>query len=233
MGTDKNIKLHIVTDIKVLVYKNMTRLFLGGLKEGASRTELEREFGQFGQLREVWVARKPPGFGFILFEDARDADAALKEMNGQFICGGRIRVEYARDSGGGRNGGGGGGGGRGGGGGGGRIECRNCGRFGHISRECKKGTSQSYGYGGDNYDRGDSRGDYRGDHRGGDNRGDSRGDNRSDNRGDNRSDNRGDNRVYNGRMDRRSRSNDRERKPRRRRSPSRSRSRSKDRKGRQ
>jgi len=132
----------------------MARLFLGGLKEGASRTELERQFEAFGPLREVWVARKPPGFGFILFEESRDADDALREMNGRYVCGGRIRVEYARDSGQGRGRGGGGSGGYGGGKGG--QACQNCGRFGHSSRDCKKGTSQTYGYNGEDRD-------YRGD----------------------------------------------------------------------
>ena len=74
----------------------MARLFIGGLPEDASRTELEAEFEKFGSLRDVWVARNPPGFGFILFDDSRDAGDALKEMDGRRVCGSRIRVEYAR-----------------------------------------------------------------------------------------------------------------------------------------
>lgn len=30
----------------------------------------------------VWVARKPPGFAFIEFEDRRDADDAIRALNG-------------------------------------------------------------------------------------------------------------------------------------------------------
>merc|ERR1712226_1103230 len=74
----------------------MTRIFIGGLPEDASRTELEREFEYFGRLKDVWVARNPPGFGFIVFDDARDAEDAVKEMDGKRVCGTRIRVEYAR-----------------------------------------------------------------------------------------------------------------------------------------
>jgi len=89
--------------------KGPTRLFLGGLKEGASRTELEDEFGRFcknGVLKEVWIARRPPGFGFILFESRLDAEDALREMDGQYVCGNNIRVELARQGAGGSGGGG-------------------------------------------------------------------------------------------------------------------------------
>ena len=113
----------------------MSRIFIGGLPEDASRTELEREFEYFGRLRDVWVARNPPGFGFIVFEDARDADDAVKEMDGKRVCGTRIRVEYARGPtrGGGR------------GGRGARSEkCHNCGRFGHSTRECRSSRSNHY-----------------------------------------------------------------------------------------
>lgn len=35
----------------------------GNLPEGVPERELEDEFGKFGVLRKVWVARKPSGFG--------------------------------------------------------------------------------------------------------------------------------------------------------------------------
>ena len=73
----------------------MTRIFVGGLPEDASRSELEREFEYFGRMKDVWVARNPPGFGFIIFDDARDAEDAVRDMDGKRICGSRIRVEFA------------------------------------------------------------------------------------------------------------------------------------------
>jgi arginine/serine-rich splicing factor 7 len=30
----------------------------------------------------VWVARKPPGFAFIDFDDKRDAEDALRDLDG-------------------------------------------------------------------------------------------------------------------------------------------------------
>eukprot|EP00850_Spirogloea_muscicola_P011190 SM000068S20622 [mRNA] locus=s68:623042:625557:+ [translate_table: standard] len=47
-----------------------------------SQREMEDEFRVYGVLRSVWVARKPPGFAFIEFEDRRDAEDAIKGSNG-------------------------------------------------------------------------------------------------------------------------------------------------------
>ena len=36
----------------------------------------------FSVLCSVWVARKPPGFAFIDFDDRRDAQDAIRELDG-------------------------------------------------------------------------------------------------------------------------------------------------------
>jgi hypothetical protein len=40
----------------------MTRVYVGNLEDGTSKRDLEREMEGFGSLRDVWVARNPPGF---------------------------------------------------------------------------------------------------------------------------------------------------------------------------
>uniref|UniRef100_F1L204 Splicing factor, arginine/serine-rich 6 n=1 Tax=Ascaris suum TaxID=6253 RepID=F1L204_ASCSU len=87
------------------------KVFVGGLPHDATTQELEEAFGRYGPIRKVWMARRPPGFAFIEFEDSRDADDAVKALNGARICGVRPRVEISHGR---RRGGG--GGGRGGGG---------------------------------------------------------------------------------------------------------------------
>lgn len=97
--------------------KPQTRIFVGGLGDNMAKEELEREFGKYGHLNQVWVAQNPPGFAFLEFDDDRDADEAIRNMNGVVLNGSRLRVEYSRERGsrggfrGGPRGGAGGGGG--------------------------------------------------------------------------------------------------------------------------
>jgi RNA recognition motif-containing protein len=49
----------------------------------ASKEDLESAFGYYGPLRSVWVARNPPGFAFIDFEDIRDAEDAVRNLDGK------------------------------------------------------------------------------------------------------------------------------------------------------
>eukprot|EP00199_Chlamydomonas_sp_CCMP681_P003333 CAMPEP_0119103764 /NCGR_PEP_ID=MMETSP1180-20130426/2134_1 /TAXON_ID=3052 ORGANISM="Chlamydomonas cf sp, Strain CCMP681" /NCGR_SAMPLE_ID=MMETSP1180 /ASSEMBLY_ACC=CAM_ASM_000741 /LENGTH=160 /DNA_ID=CAMNT_0007088343 /DNA_START=19 /DNA_END=501 /DNA_ORIENTATION=- len=90
-----------------------TRLYIGNLAPGITERELEDEFGRFGRIRSVWVARKPPGFAFMEFEDIRDAEDAVRKLDNYKGW----KVEFSRR--GPRMGGGGGPPGGGGGGGGG------------------------------------------------------------------------------------------------------------------
>uniref|UniRef100_A0A914H271 RRM domain-containing protein n=1 Tax=Globodera rostochiensis TaxID=31243 RepID=A0A914H271_GLORO len=100
------------------------KVYVGGLPEDATSEELDDVFHKFGRIRKIWVARRPPGFAFVEFEDTRDAEDAVRSLDGTRICGVKARVELStgrsrrdRDD---RGGGGGGGGGyRSGGGGGG------------------------------------------------------------------------------------------------------------------
>ncbi|XP_054714381.1 RNA-binding protein Rsf1-like [Uloborus diversus] len=91
-----------------------TSVYVGGLSEDVQKEDLEREFGKYGTLTKVWVARNPPGFAFIEFEDDQDANEAIKELNGATINGSEIRVDISRGRRGRRGGGGGGGSFRGG-----------------------------------------------------------------------------------------------------------------------
>ncbi|RMZ55080.1 hypothetical protein APUTEX25_005706, partial [Auxenochlorella protothecoides] len=52
------------------------------LPEGIPERDVEDEFSRFGVLRKVWVARRPSGFAFVEFEDARDADDAIRKLDG-------------------------------------------------------------------------------------------------------------------------------------------------------
>nr|AAW27244.1 SJCHGC09413 protein [Schistosoma japonicum] len=72
-----------------------TKVYIGDLPREASERELERIFREYGRLRNVWVARNPPGFAFVEFEDAADASDAVRELDGTVMCGVRARVELS------------------------------------------------------------------------------------------------------------------------------------------
>ncbi|XP_054270765.1 RNA-binding protein 1-like [Macrosteles quadrilineatus] len=82
------------------------KVYVGNLGNNASKNELEDVFSKYGPLRNVWVARNPPGFAFVEFEDPRDAEDAVRGLDGTRCCGVHMIVEMSngrsRRSGGGR-----------------------------------------------------------------------------------------------------------------------------------
>ncbi|CAF0755602.1 unnamed protein product [Didymodactylos carnosus] len=70
-------------------------LFIGDLGRDASKEEIQKAFGYYGKLRNVWLSRSPWGYGFIDFEDQRDAEDAVKALDGKMLCGSRVRVEFS------------------------------------------------------------------------------------------------------------------------------------------
>lgn len=71
------------------------KVYVGNVEQDGDVRELERAFRHFGPLRQVWVAHNPSGFAFVIFEDPRDAEDAVRELDGKKLCGHHVRVEIS------------------------------------------------------------------------------------------------------------------------------------------
>ena len=89
-------------------------LFVGRLPSDTRHRDLESLFSKYGRLTRCDIKR---GYAFIEYEDQRDADDALRAVDGVRFLGERIVVEWAK---GGRR----------------TEECFKCGRLGHWARSC-------------------------------------------------------------------------------------------------
>ena len=58
------------------------KVYVGDLQRDTTEKDIERAFSYYGPLKSVWVARNPSGFAFVEFEDSRDAEDAIKELDG-------------------------------------------------------------------------------------------------------------------------------------------------------
>ncbi|XP_078660587.1 serine/arginine-rich splicing factor 6-like [Branchiostoma floridae x Branchiostoma belcheri] len=70
-----------------------TRVYVGRLPYSAREKDVERFFRGYGRIREINLKN---GFGFVEFDDYRDADDAVYELNGKEVLGERVVIEHAR-----------------------------------------------------------------------------------------------------------------------------------------
>jgi len=94
------------------------KLYVGGLAYSVNDQELEKIFAEHGQVVSAKVitdrdSGQSKGFGFVEMSDLKEAQTAIKELNGKEISGRSIMVNQARPQEDRKPGGGGGGGGGG------------------------------------------------------------------------------------------------------------------------
>lgn len=55
--------------------------------------DLEYEFGRYGRIRDIWVAKNPPGFGLIEFDHPYDVEDAIRGSDGRWLLDRRMIVQ--------------------------------------------------------------------------------------------------------------------------------------------
>ncbi|RLN55266.1 hypothetical protein BBJ28_00025014 [Nothophytophthora sp. Chile5] len=75
-----------------------TKLYVGNLFYELEPREVEEEFAKFGPLEHFFCVVKK-GYAFVNFQELRDAEMAVQEMNEKELGGRRLRVEFAMSQG--------------------------------------------------------------------------------------------------------------------------------------
>jgi len=70
-----------------------TRVFVGGLSYRVRERDLEKFFQSIGRVTDISMKN---GYAFVEFDDHRDADDAVYELNGKDLLGERVAVEHIR-----------------------------------------------------------------------------------------------------------------------------------------
>ncbi|XP_060609000.1 serine/arginine-rich splicing factor 12 [Anolis sagrei] len=78
-----------------------TSLFVRNVADATRPEDLRHEFGRYGPVVDVYVpldfyTRRPRGFAYIQFEDVRDAEDALYNLNRKWVCGRQIEIQFAQ-----------------------------------------------------------------------------------------------------------------------------------------
>jgi arginine/serine-rich splicing factor 4/5/6 len=68
------------------------QIFVAKLSTSVREKDLDYEFRRFGTIKNIQLKR---GYSFIEYEDYKDAEEAIKEMDGRKFEGQRIVVQHA------------------------------------------------------------------------------------------------------------------------------------------
>ncbi|XP_015916055.1 serine/arginine-rich splicing factor 10 [Parasteatoda tepidariorum] len=76
-------------------------LFVRNVPDSARPEELRRLFGKYGPITDVYIPldyynRRPRGFAYVQFEDIRDAEEALNELDRMRFYGRELEIEFAQ-----------------------------------------------------------------------------------------------------------------------------------------
>lgn len=78
------------------------RLYIGNLNYDTTEDDLQAHFAVYGDVSDVIIITdretgQPRGFGFVTIDDDRDAEDAIRDLNGASLDGRALRVTEARE----------------------------------------------------------------------------------------------------------------------------------------
>ncbi|XP_028984692.1 serine/arginine-rich splicing factor 10 [Betta splendens] len=78
-----------------------TSLFVRNIADESRPEDLRREFGRYGPIVDVYIpldfyTRRTRGFAYVQFEDVRDAEDALHNLDRKWVCGRQIEIQFAQ-----------------------------------------------------------------------------------------------------------------------------------------
>ena len=87
---------HLKIISKYLKRKNfifrMPTIFIGDLPDDARQRDIEDFFRKYGRIEQIRLRNR---FGFVDFRSQRDAEDAVRDLDGERMCGERVRLEIS------------------------------------------------------------------------------------------------------------------------------------------
>lgn len=69
------------------------QVYVGFLPNHATMEDCEQFFKGYGKIKSINLK---PGYGFVVFEDRRDAEDAVKDLDGGRMCGEKVDIQLAK-----------------------------------------------------------------------------------------------------------------------------------------
>ena len=57
------------------------RIHIADLTSSVTQYDIEKAFQKYGEIKEVWMAKNPPCFAFVVYKNKQDAAEAVKDMD--------------------------------------------------------------------------------------------------------------------------------------------------------
>lgn len=84
----------IINPGDIISCKTIVKLYIGNLDKRTTKSDIENLFANY-YTTSIWIARKPPGFGFVHMDNMKEAEKAVAQLNDKKLRGKAIKVEIS------------------------------------------------------------------------------------------------------------------------------------------